>query len=307
MQVVPRDYIHPEDLAALENLKQIPLFSSCLKSFMKIGIERVIRGLSMANKIRLGPDQLPEIYRILPPTCQALGIDEPEFYLEMDPSPNAYTQGDTRIFINVTSGLIAMMEEDELRAVVAHECGHIACRHVLYHTMAQMMLEYGAQIFGPLAALSMPVQLGLLYWVRRSELSADRAAAVVMKGNQSVVETMIRLAGGSKSITGKVNLDLYLKQAEAYDKLQESQWDKFLQGVAVVNMDHPFLCVRAREITRWCQTEQFQHIVQALEKQGWPKCPTCGAAVRTNWKFCNNCGQTINPSTMPAVKEEALS
>jgi hypothetical protein len=92
MQVVPRDYIHPEDLAALENLKQIPLFSSCLKSFMKTGIERVIRGLSMANKIRLGPDQLPEIYRILPPTCQALGIDEPEFYLEMGPSPNAYTQ-----------------------------------------------------------------------------------------------------------------------------------------------------------------------------------------------------------------------
>ena len=90
----------------------------------------------------------------------------------------------------------------------------------------------------------------------------------VMKGIQSVVETMIRLAGGSKSITGKVNLDLYLKQAEAYDKLQESQWDKFLQGVAVVNMDHPFLCVRAREITCWCQTEQFQHIVQALEEAG---------------------------------------
>ena len=112
---------------------------------MKTGIERVIRGLSMANKIRLGPDQLPEIYRILPPTCQALGIDE-----RVLPGDGQATriphQGDTRIFINVTSGLIEMLEEDELRAVVAHECGHITCRHVLYRTMAQMMLEYGAQI-----------------------------------------------------------------------------------------------------------------------------------------------------------------
>ena len=162
-----------------------------------------------------------------------------------------------------------------------------------------MMLEYGAQIFGPLAALSMPVQLGLLYWVRRSELSADRAAAVVMKGSQSVVETMIRLAGGSKSITGKVNLDLYLKQAEAYDKLHESQWDKFLQGVAVMKMDHPFLSVRAREITRWCQTEQFQCILQALEQPEGPKCPACGASVRANWKFWNNCGQTTGLTAGP--------
>jgi Zn-dependent protease with chaperone function len=307
MRIVPRDYIHPEDQAALENLKAIPLFSACLKSFMKIGIERVINGLSMANKIRLGPEQLPEIYRLLPPICQFLGIDEPELYLEMDPLPNAYTQGDTRIFVTVTSGLIEMMEEDELRAVLAHECGHIACRHVLYHTMAQMMLQYGAAIFGPLAALSMPVQLGLLYWMRRSELSCDRAAAVVMHGSQSVVETMLRLAGGPKSITGKVNLELYLKQAEAYDKLQESQWDKFLQGVAVMSKDHPFLSVRAREITRWCQSERFRRIVQALEEPEGARCPACGASVRANWKFCNTCGQTLGQTTAPAINEEIPS
>ncbi len=244
MKVAPRDFIHPEDLAALENLKAIPLFAPCLKSFMNIGVERVIQGLSMANKIRLGPNQLPAIYEHLPRVCQTLGIDEPELYLAMDPSPNAYTQGDTRIMITVTSGLIELLDDDEIRAVLAHECGHIACRHVLYHTMAQMLAKYGPAIFGPLAALSMPVQLALFYWARRSELSADRAAALFMKGSSSVVETMIRLAGGPKSITGTVSLDLYLQQAEAYDKLQESHWDRFLQGIAVMNMDHPFLSVR---------------------------------------------------------------
>ena len=106
----------------LENLKAIPLFSQCLKSFMKIGIERVIHGVSMAQKIRLGPDQLPEIHAYLPDLPDP-GIEEPEIYLEMDPSPNAYTQGDTRIFITLTSGLIEMLEEDELLAVVAMSAG----------------------------------------------------------------------------------------------------------------------------------------------------------------------------------------
>jgi hypothetical protein len=42
---------------------------------MKIGIERVIHGVSMAQKIRLGPDQFPEIHACLPPICQVLGIE----------------------------------------------------------------------------------------------------------------------------------------------------------------------------------------------------------------------------------------
>ena len=211
MKVAARDFIHPEDHAALENLKAIPLFAACLKSFMNIGTERSIQGLSMANKIRLGKHQLPAIHEPLPRICETLGIDEPELYLAMDPAPNAYTQGDTRLMITVTSGLIELLDEDETCAVLAHECGHIACRHVLYHTMAQMLAKYGPAIFGPLAALSMPVQLGLFYWARRSELSADRAAALFMQGSSSVVETMIRLAGGPKSITANVSLDLYLE------------------------------------------------------------------------------------------------
>jgi Zn-dependent protease with chaperone function len=306
MKVAPRDYIHPEDQAALENLKAIPAFAACVKSFMKIGIERLIHGLSMASKIRLGPQQLPEIYSILPPVCETLGIDEPELYLEMSPLPNAYTQGDSRIIITVTSGLVEMLEYDEIRAVLAHECGHIACRHVLYHTMAQMLARYGAAIFGPLAALSTPVQMGLFYWSRRSELSADRAAALVMKGTSSVVETMIRLAGGPKTLTGKVNLELYLRQAEAYDKLLDSQWDKFLQGMAVMNMDHPFLSVRAREIARWGETEHFERVLDALAQEAWPRCGKCGTPVRADWKFCKSCGQAIGSDGTPALKKEVL-
>lgn len=295
MKLLPQDFIHPDDQTALSNLQSLPLFSECLKMFMKLGWEQFFHGTNMANKIRLGPDQLPEIYRYLPPICDRLGIQEPELYLEMSPQPNAYTYGDTRTFVTLTSGLLEYLEEDEIQAVIAHECGHIFCQHVLYHTMATLILQYGAALLGLPEVVTLPVRLGFTYWLRRSELSADRAAAVAMGDPKPVVETMIRLAGGPKSLTGHVNLDLYLKQAEAYDHLQESQWDKVLQGIAVMNIDHPFPAVRAREIMRWCATDQFKNVVQALASEPpAPRCPHCTARLVEGWKFCQSCGHPVN-------------
>jgi len=245
-----------------------------VQAFMKFFPERVWHGLNMANKIRLGPQQLPEIYKHLPPVCERLGIAEPELYLEMNPFPNAYTYGDKKVFVTVTSGLIHHLTEDEVRAVIAHECGHIACQHVLYHTMASVFIRFGPAIFGPLSAFSLPLQYALLYWMRRSELSSDRAAAIAMGGAKPVVETFVRLSGGPKELTQNVDLQLYAQQAEAYDKLMESDWDSFLIGTVAVHQQHPFHAVRTREIIRWCKTPQFKKImehVNASEKKSAPK------------------------------------
>ena len=96
----------------------------------------------------------------------------------MDPYPNAWTFGDTKIFVTVTSGLLQLLNDEEIDAVIAHECGHIACRHVLYHSLAHYILS-GADNLGVLGLLSIPIQLAILYWERKSELSCDRAGSLV--------------------------------------------------------------------------------------------------------------------------------
>ncbi|HYG77424.1 MAG TPA: M48 family metallopeptidase [Planctomycetota bacterium] len=289
------DFVHPSDKAALEKLRAVPLFSSAVQAFMKFFPERVWHGLNMANKIRLSPRQLPELYRHLPPVCSRLGIDEPELYLEMNPFPNAYTYGDKKVFITLTSGLIDHLTETEVRAVIAHECGHIACQHVLYHTMASVFIRYGPVVFGPLSAVSLPLQYALLFWMRRSELSSDRAAAVAMGGAKPVVETMVRLAGGPKSITQNVDLALYAKQAEAYDKLMESDWDNFLIGTVAVHQQHPFHTVRTREIIRWCNTDHFKKVMRRLADAREPaRCEECGHAFNGK-RACVHCGKGHKP------------
>lgn len=290
------DFIHPEDAAALRQMESIPGFSSLVKKILAIGLESLQYGVNMASAIRLSEDQLPQIYNHLPPICKKLGIPEPEFYLQMDPSPNAWTFGDTRIFITVTSSLVEMMSDEEFDAIIAHECGHILCHHVLYHTIAQW-LSSGLANLGILGTLATPVQYALYYWSRKSELSADRAASIITSP-KVVASTMARLSGGAKSLTSKINLQEWAKQADEYDKIQnDGLWNKTLQLAVIAGLDHPFSAVRVREILKWGDSEQYKIIKNGgtlrSDSNSDYYCPSCGSPIDGGWKFCRNCGHKL--------------
>lgn len=281
------DFIHPEDAAALEALKKIPVLPKVTKAFMDLGAEQLQTGLNMASKVRLSPTQLPHLYHILPPICELLDIEEPEFYLEMSPIPNAYAFGDTQTAITVTSALVEMMSDDELRGVVAHECGHIACHHMLYHTLAQLLAN-ATGMFETLASLAAQLHYALMYWQRKSELSCDRVAAFIV-GPQTATSMLARLSGGPKDITSKLNLVELAEQADLYDAFCKSGvWNKALQTYAVLDQDHPFTSVRVRELLKWTDTHQYKALTTSKRI-----CPHCHQAIDDNWRFCQHCGKKI--------------
>ena len=268
----PSDFIHPEDAAALRQMEGIPGFAALVKKILAIGIENLQYGVNMASSIRLSEKQLPKIYRHLPPICQRMGIPEPEFYLQMNPVPNAWTSGDTRIYITVTSSLVEMMSDEELDAIIAHECGHILCRHVLYHTVAQWISS------------------------RKSELSADRAASIITSP-KVVASTMARLSGGPKSLTSQIDMKEWASQADEYDKIQNNGlWNKTLQLAVIAGLDHPFSAVRVREILKWGESAQYRMIMNGgtMENPSGHTCPRCGSNVEDGWRFCRNCGSPLN-------------
>ena len=287
--------MHPEDAAALRQLESIPGFPSFVKSILSLGLEPLRYGMNMASSVRLSEKQLPEIYRHLPPICGKLGIPVPEFYLSMDPVPNAWTFGDTRIFITVTSGLLDMMDDEELDAVLAHECGHILCHHVLYHSVATYILM-GADALGLLGKLTIPIQLGFLYWQRKSELTCDRAGAVITSP-EVVSRTMARLSAGPKKLTAAIDMDEWAKQADEYDAIWNSNtWNKALQVFAIAQQNHPFSAVRVREVLNWGKTDAYRNLKAAVD--GTPVasgvCPNCHRPVNAGWTFCQYCGHKLH-------------
>lgn len=292
--IKPSEFIHPRDAAALRQLESVPGFPLLVKKIMEIGLEKLQYGVNMASSIRLSEKQLPELYHHLPPICKKLGIAEPELYLVMDPQPNAFTFGDTRVYIGITSGLVEMMDDEELDAVLAHECGHILCRHVLYNMVADYMTR-GVDFLGILGPfITKPIEYALLYWSRQAELSCDRCASIITSPDV-VTRTMARLAGGPKSITKNLNMEEWAKQADKYDEIcKDGLWNKALQLYVTIGQDHPFSAVRVREILQWKQTPQYRNLKDTLSaRESGLMCAICKQAVSEEWVFCKYCGTKL--------------
>lgn len=263
-------FIHDNDRAALKALKAIPGFTAVFKAFMNIWSERQFRIQNMSSKIKLSEEQMPKYYNMLPPICEKLGIEVPDLYLELDVVPNAYTYGDTKPFITITSGLLETIPDELIPTVLAHECGHIVCHHTLYTTMGAAILN-GASFLGGIFGLgklaSLPLQIAFYYWMRCSEYSADRAAAVYCNGADQMTDICMRLAGWDKDILSDARKDLFMKQALEYKEMIEtSKWDKTLEFFALLKSIHPFTAVRAYEVDEWVKTEEFQKAMEQYNK-----------------------------------------
>ena len=266
MAIESKYYVHNSDKAALKALKAIPGFPQLLKAYMKIFSERQYKIINMSSNIKLGKDQLSKYYDMLPLICEKLGIEVPELYIEMDVYPNAYTSGDNKPFIVMTSGLLETLTEDLIPTVLAHECGHIACHHVLYSTMGRIILgnaSNAAKSYLPFGGLiSFPIAIAFYYWMRCSELSADRAAVICDGNADMVTEMCMRFAGFDKDINEVANREAFMNQAKEYrNMVNDSKWDKALEFLTMYSNDHPLSAVRALEATEWSESDQFKQIM----------------------------------------------
>lgn len=268
----PKYYTHPTDRAALKALEAIPGFHQLMKAIMKVWSERLSRVRNMSSMVRINEYQLPEYYRLLPPICEKLGIEIPEVYLDLSVFPNSYTGGDTKPYIVVTSGLFETIPDELIPTVLAHECGHIACHHVLYSTIANIIKDGTFNLiqqyipFGGYATI--PLQMGFLYWYRCSELSADRAAILCDGSSEKTFEMCMRFAGFDKDIKGTFSRREFLVQAKEYrGMIGGSAWDSTLETILLMREDHPLSVVRALEAVEFEKSETFDRILDGtIEK-----------------------------------------
>ncbi len=260
MKVNPNVFIHETDRAAMQALQAIPGFSQVMKTFMNQWSEKLMYIENMATNIRISEEQLPKYHDMLVPICEKLGIDMPDLFLKMDVVPNAYTSGDTKPFIVMTTGLLDTMPEELIPTVLAHECGHIACHHVLYRTMGSWILS-GALALIPLGGIAIyPIMTAFAHWMRCSELSADRAAVMCDGSADHVIEMCMRFAGFGNNAGTEMNVEAFMKQAEEYRKLvSESAMNKTMEFMRFSRATHPINAVRALECSEWAKTEGYAH------------------------------------------------
>ena len=264
-----RLYLHDSDKAAMTALQTIPGFSQVMKAFMKIWSEQQFRLINMSTNLQLNEKQMAKYYNMLPPICEKLGIDVPDLFVKLDVNPNAYTFGDTKPFVVITSGLFETLPDELIPTVLAHECGHIACHHTLYTTMGRAILDEAATFVSGLGNIAIyPLQLAFAYWMRCSEFSADRAAIICDGSAEKTIEVMMRFAGYDKDIMAEADAEVFIEQALEYkDLVTNNAWNKTLEFILFQNYEHPLNAVRAYEGKEWGLSERYKNILEYVNSK----------------------------------------
>lgn len=258
-----RDIMHPEDEKAIGVLKKIPFIDEMCRTTLELAHERIFRGENLAMMVKVDENYMPELHRDLKEVTKVVGIKMPELFVYNDPVMNAFTFGETNPYICVSSSLIEKMSREERKSILAHECGHILCQHVLYSSVVETLRMIGEN-FGIIGStMTGPMKLALQYWSRRSEFSADRCAAAVM-GERVFQAGMLKMALG---LTDAGN-DPYrlVKQAKEYHQHeQQSLWNYIQQNCRMAFFSHPQHVNRAYEIDRWKNSHSYKRLRQSIQ------------------------------------------
>ena len=130
-EISAQGFAHPADRAAAAALHSVPMLDRVIKKLTEVGYERKLRQLMLGNAVRLGEDQLPEVWAMQRRCAHTFDIATcPPLYVTQFPVGNALTIGANEPVTLVSSGLASSFDYDELHAVLAHEMGHVLADHV---------------------------------------------------------------------------------------------------------------------------------------------------------------------------------
>ncbi len=259
---------HPLDRQAEQTLRNVPGFDLVSRKFVEFLTERPQFVFQMGNSIQVGPRQYGTVYQMFRECVRDLDMHpEPNFFMSQSPQVNAYSLGQERPFIVLNTGLLDLLDEQELRSVIAHELGHIKCGHTTLRQMAiwttQAISGLAEMTFGLSTLISSGLVLAFYEWQRKAELSSDRASLLVMDELNPVLSTMMKISGGSVKHAHEISLDEFIRQSERYQEMNQdglNQIYRFLIYNTGNFLSHPFTVERAIYLKEWSNSEDYRQI-----------------------------------------------
>jgi Zn-dependent protease with chaperone function len=260
------DYEHPLDRAALKAIKKIPLLGIAVTKYidfwMKVNIKVAIDG----NHMLITPQTSPRVYKLKQKALSRLNMPQDQdypLYQKLEWDYNAYTIGVKKSVIVLNSSIVEDLTDNELLFIIGHEMGHIKSGHVLYYQMAQMMLSQASGYMPALLTASM--QLALLEWARKSELTADRAGLLACGDIDAACLTMAKLMGmPTDAEYFHPSMESIICQAKEFNAADFDQSSKIAYYIATAQLNHPWGAIRINEMQEWVQSDDYRNIITTI-------------------------------------------
>ncbi|HEY0028520.1 MAG TPA: M48 family metalloprotease [Allosphingosinicella sp.] len=198
------------------------LFAGGMNLFTFWNADKIV--LRMHNAKEMTAADCPKLVGLVRNLSQRAGLPMPRVYIIDSPHPNAFATGrnPANAAVAATTGLLAILDRDEVEAVIAHELGHIRNHDTLIMTMTatiagaiSMLANFGfvfnngaranplamiASLFlAPFAA--MLVQMAIS---RTREYGADRAAAEICGNPRALASALAKLHQAAPRIPNPV-------------------------------------------------------------------------------------------------------
>jgi predicted Zn finger-like uncharacterized protein len=216
------------DGKAMATLQSLPPLHAVVKAVSdKVGRPWIE---STFNAIRLGPKQLPDVWKQAVLAARILGLPKlPDVYISGDQMWNTYTYGtETSSFIVLGTSHLINFANDEMLFVLAREMGHCRAGHALWKTVTRFLagdisVQHGLLSDGLLNAISPTklihgaLDLPLMAWARQSEITADRAGLLAVGDEALARRVLLAWSIRSARLLQQVNIDEWMKQEEASD------------------------------------------------------------------------------------------
>jgi heat shock protein HtpX len=176
--------------------------------------------------------QAPQLYAIVRDLTVRAHMPMPRLYVTPDLQPNAFATGrnPSHAVVACTTGILQMLDADELRGVLAHELSHVRNRDILIGSVAASvamgitfiarMLMWGAMFgdneennnpLGMIGLLAMmilaPLAAGLMQMAlsRSREFEADHSGAKLLGTGEPLARALAKIESAARQIPMKVD------------------------------------------------------------------------------------------------------
>jgi heat shock protein HtpX len=151
--------------------------------------------LRMAGARAVSFNDAPELHRLVAHLAQRAGLPMPCVYIIESDAPNAFATGRNPQHgaLAVTTGILRLLDRDELAGVIAHELGHIKNRDTLISVVA-------ATVAGAITMITTMAQWSLLFGGGSDSDDTDGSSTVGVVGSllliilAPIAATLIQLA-----------------------------------------------------------------------------------------------------------------
>jgi len=256
-----RAYEHPADRSALVALRKLSGFDTLLRRLAGLFNDRSLRLMFLASSVRASEQQFPQLYQSMLDGCYILDLPTvPELFISQNPLVNAMTLGADKPFMVISSGMVDLMDAEEIRFVIGHELGHVLSGHAVYRTMLFHLINLAQRIvWMPIGYFGVKAIIwGLEEWYRKSELSCDRAGLLAGQDVEAARRALMKTAGGSR--LGELSHDAFHQQAHEYDAVPDVR-EGLLKLLQLQGNTHPFAVIRFAELDRWAADGDFTDIL----------------------------------------------